>query len=86
MSDLKTRFDDAVARSKTLTRRPDNATLLKLYASYKQASLGDATGARPDVFDLVATAKFDAWDAIQGTSRDDAMAAYVELIDKLSAS
>ncbi|MCX8005088.1 MAG: acyl-CoA-binding protein, partial [Burkholderiaceae bacterium] len=35
MSDLKAQFEKAVADSKTLPERPDNATLLKLYALYK---------------------------------------------------
>lgn len=86
MPDLKTRFDEAVAMSQTLTQRPGNATLLKLYANYKQATAGDAKGARPDAFDLVATAKFDAWEALAGTSRDDAMTAYIALISALKAS
>ena len=86
MSDLKTRFDDAVALSKTLTRRLDNTTLLKLYATYKQACEGDVTGTRPDMFDRVATAKYDAWEALEGTAREAAMAAYIELIDTLAQS
>ena len=42
MSDLKARFEAAVANSKSLSERPDNATLLKLYALYKR--LHDAFG------------------------------------------
>jgi acyl-CoA-binding protein len=43
MSDLKSRFDAAVAHSQKLSERPDNATLLKIYGLYKQATLGDVT-------------------------------------------
>ena len=84
MSDLKFRFDAAVANAKLLTAKPDNATLLKIYALYKQASAGDVKGERPGSFDMVGTAKFDAWEELQGTSKDEAMAAYIALIDTLS--
>ena len=41
MAELKTQFEQAVADSKSLPEKPDNMTLLKLYALYKQASAGD---------------------------------------------
>ena len=53
MADLKSRFDQAVADSKNLPDRPDNPTLLSLYALYKQATQGDADGERPGFSDLV---------------------------------
>jgi len=76
-------FQAAVARSKTLSSRPSNEDMLALYALYKQASVGDATGKRPGVFDLVGRAKFDAWSGHKGTSADDAMTKYIALVDKL---
>jgi len=83
MSDLHKQFEDAVAASKTLSERPDNATLLKLYALYKQGTSGDAAGERPGISDFIARAKYDAWAGIAGTSREDAMQQYVDLIDSL---
>lgn len=83
MSDLKTKFDQAVADSKTLSERPDNQTLLKLYALYKQATTGDVDGKRPGFSDMVGRAKWDAWNEIKGTSKDDAMTQYVALIEDL---
>ncbi|MBE0612945.1 MAG: acyl-CoA-binding protein [Burkholderiales bacterium] len=83
MSDLKEQFETAVAESKNLAERPDNNTLLKLYALYKQGSSGDAGGERPGMTDFVARAKYDAWSAIAGTSREEAMRQYVDLIDSL---
>lgn len=85
MSDLKSRFEAAVAASKTLAERPDNATLLKLYALYKQASAGDAEGPRPGFADMVGRVKFDAWAALKGTSSDEAMNQYVALFETLQA-
>jgi acyl-CoA-binding protein len=83
MSDLKQQFDRAVADSKSLPERPDNATLLKLYALFKQASSGDAGGERPGMVDFVARAKWDAWNGLKGTSGEDAMKQYVALIGEL---
>ena len=83
MSDLQKQFDDAVAQSKNLPQRPDNNTLLKLYALYKQATGGDAAGPRPGMGDLIGRAKYDAWSAIAGTSGEQAMQQYVDLIDSL---
>ncbi|MBK7975050.1 MAG: acyl-CoA-binding protein [Deltaproteobacteria bacterium] len=86
MSDLAQRFADAQERVKTLPERPDNDTLLELYALYKQGSAGDASGKRPGMMDFVARAKFDQWAKKKGTSKDDAMNAYVALVDKLLAA
>ncbi len=83
MSDLKTRFEQAVARSKQLPEKPDNMTLLKLYALYKQATAGDVEGKRPGFTDLVGRAKHDAWAAVQGQSAETAMQGYIDLIESL---
>ncbi len=84
MSDLKTRFEAAVANSKTLSERPDNITLLKLYALYKQGSVGDNADKKPGFGDMVGRAKWDAWNALKGTTSDDAMQQYIDLIESLS--
>jgi acyl-CoA-binding protein len=83
MSDLKAKFEQAVAESKNLPERPDNQTLLKLYALYKQSSSGDVDGKRPGFTDMVGRAKWDAWNELKGTGTDDAMKQYVALIDDL---
>ena len=81
--DLKAEFEAAAARSKTLPSRPANDVLLQLYALYKQGTEGDVTGDAPGFFDLVGQAKYDAWETRKGMSRDDAMKAYVALVDGL---
>jgi len=83
VSDLKAKFEKAVADSKNLSERPDNQTMLKLYALFKQASSGDAEGKRPGFTDMVGRAKWDAWNEIKGTSSEDAMTQYVTLIEDL---
>ena len=84
MSDLKSRFDAAVANSKDLSERPDNMTLLKLYALFKQGSLGDNTDKKPSFSDMVGRAKWEAWTTLKGTTADDEMQQYVDLIESLS--
>lgn len=84
MSDLVQQFEQAAARSKTLTSRPDNDTLLRLCALYKQATAGDVSGERPGMFDFVGGAKHDAWGALQGTPPEQAMREYVDLVNRLA--
>jgi acyl-CoA-binding protein len=84
MANLKKSFEAAVANSKSLTERPDNATLLKIYALYKQATQGDNTEKKPGFVDMVGRAKWDAWNGFKGTSADDAMQQYIDLIESLS--
>jgi diazepam-binding inhibitor (GABA receptor modulating acyl-CoA-binding protein) len=83
MSKLKNTFEAAVADSKKLPERPSNDVLLQLYALYKQATDGDVEGKRPGFTDMVGRAKYDAWAAIKGTTNDDAMKRYVELVESL---
>ena len=83
MADLKTQFEKAVADSKNLPEKPDNMTLLKIYALYKQASSGDVDGKRPGFTDMVGRAKFDAWAEQKGKSADAAMQEYIDLIESL---
>ena len=83
MSDLKARFEAAVAESKTLSERPDNPTLLKIYSLYKQATEGNNEEAKPGMTDIVARAKWDAWKKLEDTSTDEAMQQYIDLIGEL---
>ena len=84
MVDLNAAFEAAVAQSKNLSERPDNATLLKIYALYKQASSGDNTEKKPSFSDMVARAKWDAWSKLKGTDADAARQQYIDLIAELS--
>ena len=80
---LKAKFDKAAADSKNLSERPDNATLLKIYALYKQGSVGDNEEKKPGFTDMVGRAKWDAWDKLKGTDAKEAMQQYVDLIESL---
>ena len=81
--DLRSRFEEAAARSRTLGAQP-NDVLLRLYALYKQATVGNATGPRPSSFDVVGRAKHDAWAELAGMSKEQAMEAYVALVEELA--
>ena len=83
MSDLNALFEKAVAESKTLPEKPDNMTLLQIYALYKQASAGDVDGKRPGFTDMVGRAKWDAWNELKGKSGDEAKQEYIDLIESL---
>ncbi len=86
MSDLATRFQAAQDDSKKLSKRPDNDTLLSLYAHFKQGSAGDVEGKRPGFTDLVGRAKYDAWAKLKGMPQETAMQAYVDLVESLKGA
>lgn len=85
MADLKAAFEQASEAIKGLKERPDNDTLLRLYALYKQGSEGDVSGPKPGFFDFVATSKYEAWGKLKGTAQDQAMQKYIDLVKKLTA-
>ena len=57
---------------------------MRIYALYKQGSVGDNTETKPGYSDMVARAKWDAWNKLKGTAQDDAMRQYIDLIAELS--
>jgi acyl-CoA-binding protein len=83
MSDLEQQFEQAAIAAKSLPERPDNDTLLQMYALYKQGSSGDVSGDRPGFFDFVGLAKFEAWEKLSGMPQDTARQQYVDLVSKL---
>lgn len=82
--ELQQLFEQAAANSKTLSAKPDNDTLLKLYSLYKQATEGDNAGTgQENVFDFVAKFKHEAWAKLMGMSREEAMQQYIDLVNQL---
>lgn len=84
MTDLQQRFEQAKQDVQGLSERPDNDTLLRLYAFYKQATEGDVSATKPGFFDFVGTAKHESWAKLRGMDRDEARKKYIELVKKLS--
>lgn len=78
-------FESAAIAVKSLASRPDDNTMLKLYALYKQGSAGDVGGSKPGFFDFVGAAKYEAWEKLRGTSQQDAQTEYIDLVRKLGA-
>ena len=84
--DIQKQFEEAVADSKTLSEKPSNDTLLKLYALYKQGTQGDVDSDPPgNPFDFVAKAKYEAWMAQKGKTKEAAMKDYVDLVQYLKS-
>ena len=83
MSTGEEAFEQAAVAAKSLPERPDDNTMLQVYALYKQGSAGDVQGNKPGFFDFVGAAKYEAWEKLKGISEEDARNQYVELITKL---
>jgi acyl-CoA-binding protein len=83
MSNESESFEAAATAAKSLPERPDDNTMLQLYALYKQGSSGDVSGNKPGFFDFVGAAKYEAWEKLRGTATEDARRQYVELVRKL---
>ena len=84
MSEIRKQFEAAARDVKSLPDEPGTHDLLELYALYKQATVGDVSGARPSAFDVRARAKHDAWAKAKGLRAEDAMARYVALVARLA--
>lgn len=80
-NDLQTEFDEMVkaVRESTIDFKPNNSQKLKLYAFYKQATEGDITSECPSVVNMVERAKWQAWNAIKGKSKEEAMLGYLKV-------
>jgi len=76
-------FEAATGRAKELPRQPNDA-LLELYGLFKQSTEGDVSGEKPGMFDFVRVAKYEAWENRKGMTTDEAMRAYVDLVDRLA--
>lgn len=86
MSDTGQEFEQASVDVKQLTKKPSNEQLLKLYALYKQGSVGDNTTKKPGLTDLVGKAKWNAWNELKGTPPADAQAKYIALVEELKTT
>jgi len=76
-------FEQAQQDVNTLSERPGTEDLLFLYAHYKQASAGDASGERPGMFNISARLKYDAWANLKGTGKAEAEATYIAKVRAL---
>jgi len=86
MTGMNVNFEKAAEAVKSLPERPDNETLLQLYALFKQGSEGDVSGEKPGFFDFVGVAKFESWEKLRGMSKEDAQSRYIQLVQKLGGA
>ncbi len=84
--ELQAKFETASQEVTQLSKAPDVAEKLRLYAFFKQSKSGDCTGDRPGMMDFAGRAKYDAWKALAGTSQDDAIQQYIDLVEELKAA
>ncbi|CAK5268329.1 unnamed protein product [Mycena citricolor] len=87
----KSKFDKAVEIVKNLPKdgavKPSTDDQLYFYANFKQGTIGDVDIPRPGMLDFTGKAKWDAWNAIKGTSTEQAHTNYVaKLIELLKAA
>lgn len=82
--ELQEQFEQAAKDVMQLSKKPGNETLLQLYSLHKQASVGDVNVDAPsNPFDFVGRAKHQAWSEQKGKSKEEAMQAYVNLVNSL---
>ncbi|XP_076449589.1 enoyl-CoA delta isomerase 2-like [Babylonia areolata] len=79
-------FSAAKERLNTLKEEPDNTVKLKIYALFKQATIGQCNAAKPGAFDFVGKAKWEAWNSLGAMSQDDAQKEYITLINSLAGA
>uniref|UniRef100_A0A8D0RJM5 Acyl-CoA-binding protein n=2 Tax=Sus scrofa TaxID=9823 RepID=A0A8D0RJM5_PIG len=76
-------FEKAAEEVKNLKTKPADDEMLFIYSHYKQATVGDINTERPGILDLKGKAKWDAWNGLKGTSKEDAMKAYINKVEEL---
>jgi diazepam-binding inhibitor (GABA receptor modulating acyl-CoA-binding protein) len=59
---------------------------LKMYALYKQATQGDVSGEKPTMINMVALAKFMAWEKLQGMTATIAMQNYIDEVNEIKTA
>ena len=84
MADIRKQFDDAAAAILKAKKDPGNDMKLRLYANFKQATEGDVKGEKPGFTDFVNRAKYEACAKLKGTAPEDAMKAYIKLVERVT--
>lgn len=79
-------FEQAKERLNSLPEDPGNEAKLKIYALFKQSTVGKVTTSRPGMMDFVGRAKWDAWNTLGDLTQADAQKAYIALIDELAGA
>lgn len=78
-------FNRAAEEVKILKTQPANNEILEIYGLYKQSTVGDVNISRPGMLDFAGKSKWDAWNGKKGLSKEDAMKAYIALVEEMKA-
>lgn len=68
-----------------LLNKPNDIDLLKLYGSYKQATIGDINIDKPLFYLYKETAKWNAWNKLKKTSQVQARVNYIKIVEELKS-
>lgn len=82
-SSANERFEEAKLKLKTITKEPSDDIKLKLYALFKQSTIGRCTTSKPSVLDFIGRAKWDAWNSLGSMNQAEAKQQYADLINEL---
>lgn len=85
-SSVSERFAAAQSKLDTLTEDPGNEVKLKMYGLFKQANVGPCNTKKPSSFNMVAKFKYDAWNSLGTMSKEDAMEAYIAMVEELAGA
>ncbi|WOL05471.1 acyl-CoA-binding protein [Canna indica] len=80
---LQEDFQEYAEKAKTLPDNTSNENKLILYGLYKQATVGPVDTSRPGVLNMKDRAKWDAWKAVEGKSKVEAMNDYITKVKQL---
>lgn len=80
---MQEEFEEYAEKAKTLPDSTSNENKLILYALYKQATVGPVNTSRPSMFNMRDKAKWDAWKAVEGKSKEEAMNDYITKVKQL---
>jgi len=78
------RFQNAKMTLNKLQNDPGNEVKLKMYSLFKQATEGKNETKKPSAFNFVAQVKWTAWNDLGDMTKDEAKAAYADIVDGLA--
>ncbi|KAB2019695.1 hypothetical protein ES319_D07G014100v1 [Gossypium barbadense] len=76
-------FQEHANKAKTLPPSTKDADKLILYGLYKQAMVGNVNTDRPGMLSPTDRAKWDAWKAVEGKTKEQAMTEYIAKVKEL---
>ncbi|XP_008469674.1 acyl-CoA-binding domain-containing protein 6-like [Diaphorina citri] len=82
---MEDRFNQACDYLPSLVKKLDSSTLLKFYALYKQATVGQCNIDKPSWYNMEAKSKYNAWNSLGQMAKSEAMSKYIALLNEVDA-